>query len=253
MAEDRDWNFWKNETISDPVLNRRVISIYEGKDLDEGDIRNENFNLNTRKWCLEIYWDAMQASFISFGRDPGKFKADSYSPFDESDDDYLKHLELMSMIEARYRQIVAAQNEGYLNRDFFFPAVYIGWSERLKLSFPPYVKKELMFIDRERRGEVKPSKHFAGMYIEVSETPEETEQAPAKTGGGQQKRLENNLTKILFAVLSKSKLVKEDVDELVKDLHTILATMAEKRADADFAPTGATIKKRILEALDLLK
>ena len=254
MAKYPSPDYWMHEIIEDAGADRR-ISIYEGKDLDSADIRNQKYDLDKRIWCREKeFWDAEEAALISFGRDPDKVvKRDEYVPWDEDDEDFKKHSELWDQIEKRRLLIKDAQEKEMLP-DFFPPKTYVKWAERMGFFIPGFVTNELDAIQREREAirQGKRPSIFPGIYLDPVEMSEDdSERVSEKKGRSQQKRFDNNLLKILAAVLIYAKLGNKPA-ELSKALADILENRALELANKRLLLGVSTIEERIEEALDLL-
>src|ERR1700733_594698 len=115
MGDHPYWDYWRYEDIED----YGKFPIDHVKDLDVGDWRNKKYDLNTKKWCKEFYWDAEQAAKISFDRDPEKLKnAEDVSWDEEEDEEFKKHLGLQNHILALRDLIIDAQSKKLLP-DFF--------------------------------------------------------------------------------------------------------------------------------------
>jgi hypothetical protein len=255
-AKYPDPESWKYETIEDGGAERQ-ISIYEGKDLEDADIRNKRYDLDATAWCRKHYfWNAEEAALISFGRDPDKVVSrDEYVPRDNEDEDFKKHLELLDHIEKRVLLIKHAQEKGGLP-EFFPPAMYIEWGKRSGFYIPKFVHAGLEKVEREREAmsQGKRPSIFPGIYLDPVEMSEDdSEQDAKKKGPSQQKKYENNLTKILLALLIKSDLIKKDPGDLSKTLAEILATKAHEEGDERLAVKDDTIKLRLKDAHELLK
>ena len=125
---DPDW--WMSEYIND---NTRIVSIYEGTDLDEADIRNKSYAVDISWHRKNYFWNANDAALISFGRNPDKVvDRDKYVPSDDDLDEqqFKKHNELWDAITERRLLIEDAQSKRVLP-EIFPPAMYIDWGKRL--------------------------------------------------------------------------------------------------------------------------
>jgi hypothetical protein len=239
MAEHPAWDYWMYETIQD----QRVISIYEGKDLDKGDIRNKKYLLDQKTWCRQYFWDAEQAAVISFGRDPDKVVSrDEFVPWDEEDEDFKEHIKLWDQMEKRYLLIKEAQEKGIL-QEIFPPAMYIEWGKHKGFYIPDFVVGELEVVRHERSGRIKPHKFFTGLYVDSDEGSEnDSEQVSEK-----------NHIKIMLALLIESDLIKKGTGALSKKLAETLKTKAHDHGDDDLKLGDESIKERLDAAHDLLK
>jgi hypothetical protein len=265
MADFPSWDFWKFKSIEDDGIKRQ-ISIHEWDDIGKRDIRNKQYDLDYDSWCRKHFWDAEEAAAISFGRDPGKITESlKDGPITANEDeDFTAHDELADQMVKRLRLIEKAQENGQLTKDFFRPSMFIEWGRRMGFYVPPRVEKWLGNVERERRGEGTISRTVPGIFFEneaeaeqVSKTDSEAEQASKtdsdkgwkKVGSGT-KQYDNNLLRILLAVMIESKLIDRDPRSLSKTL----ATLMEKRKIRK--PTGQfideqTIYKRLLDVHDV--
>ena len=159
MAKHPNWDYWLYEDAGNKHPKRdglswtderdsRLISIYEGRSLSAADIRNEEYNLDEKRWCRKN-WNASQAAEISFGRDPDKLKnADESLPISD-DDDRAKHSELVDYIDQLEALITGAQANGLLPTPIFLPEQYIKWAKDVGVDYPFYVEEELKIVESE--------------------------------------------------------------------------------------------------------
>jgi hypothetical protein len=239
MTDHPRWDYWLYEKLDDG----RVLPVDHDDWLPKGDVRKDKYSVDTKIWCRKHLWTAEQAALISFSRDPEKVLLDDdLIPWD--DEFHEEHSRLAKDIDNLFGLIKDAQETKILPT-IFHPGMYIEWAEYSGVDFPPYIKNELDAVERERS-------HRANVACVDMASPD-SEEAPEKRGRSQQKRLENNLTKILLAILLRSGLIKEDLDKLSKDLAGILTDTKNKRGDKDFSLTAPTIKARLEETHDLLK
>jgi hypothetical protein len=227
-----DSETWMWEYIGD---DPRIVSIYEGTDLDEADIRHKRFAVDISWHKNNYFWNANQAAFITFGRDPDKVvKREDYVPSDDDEKDFRRHNDLWKQIDERRLLIEDAQRNGVLP-EFFPPAMYIDWGKRLGFDIPRFVVSDLEIVNSER---------MAIDEANVRNTP---------LGGAQQKRLENNVIKILGAVLIYAKLEKKEPAALSAGLEKVLSEKAIKLADKKLNLSVKTIEERLVEARELLE
>jgi hypothetical protein len=254
MSKYPAWNYWTFDTNTDGRSN----SIYDGVEIAQDDIRHEKYSLRTRKWCLKHYWNAEQAAYISFGRDPDLFVGTKkFLSRDENDPEFLEHIELCDSIKERQR-LIDGQDKRILP-DFFTPAMFIEWASQVGFSIPDFVTRELAFVERERRGEVKPSV-FPGIYFEVDEkTLNDASASTKEADGGQKNTAEGprqkeikSLQKVILALLVHSRLDKKDQEQLSKTLSSFLEEKALERGDKQFSVGDTTIQTHLERALDLL-
>jgi hypothetical protein len=264
MTKFPSWDFWKFMTIDVTDRGRNfqsTVSIYDWADLVRTDIRNKKFDLDCNKWCRENFWEADEAAAISFGRDPGKIKQHlsehGYLGADEdNEEECADHEKLVEAINERQRLIEEAQAKEMLTKDFFRPGMYIDWGKRLGFQVPPEVEKWLSNVERERRGEGKISGRFAGMFIENDSTAIDDNPSPDKVAkpkknlGSQQVRLDNNLRKIILALLKKTALDKANPKKLAGELEEILDELAVEHSDKGLQLSSETILERLNEARD---
>src|SRR6267142_198243 len=167
MAKHPNWDYWLYEDAGNKHPKRdglswtderdsRLISIYEGRSLSAADIRNEEYNLDEKRWCRKN-WNASQAAEISFGRDPDKLKnADESLPISD-DDDRAKHSELVDYIDQLEALITGAQANGLLPTPIFLPEQYIKWAKDVGVDYPFYVEEELKIVESELTYQVRPA------------------------------------------------------------------------------------------------
>jgi hypothetical protein len=241
MADPPKWDYWLYEDLGDG----RYLSIYHDRSLPEGDVRNNKYDVDIKKWCRKYLWNAEQAALISFIRDPDKVTAADLRPQDDEFGDFKEHNELWNNMSKLCDLITDAQKKRILP-DIFPPGMYIEWARHVGVDMPLAIRKELEIVERERRYEAddsaEPSDDVAAVALKHAK----------KNGASQQKRFENGLTRTLLAVLIKSALIKTDTATLSKALADILDAKAQK-GDGKFSLGAATIKKRLDEAHDHLK
>jgi hypothetical protein len=247
MAELPSWDYWMYEKISDDF--DRFVSIYEGKDLDKKDIRNNDYVLDHKTWCRKYFWNAKQAALISFVRDPNKVVARASWEGDDYDEDFKRHSELWDQTERLLRLIEDSQEKGVLPK-FFPPAMYVEWSTQMGFCFPSYIKAELENVERLRNG--KGGVEIFGRYFDADELPESAlGQAPEKKLGQQKK--ETNDRKILLALLIESNLIKRSTTEISKRLSEVLNKKAHDEGDDDLRLGDEAISQRVREARGLIE
>jgi hypothetical protein len=247
MTDRPNWDYWLYEDLGNG--NYRDIASYA---LNEGDIRSDKYDLDLNKWCSKYFWTAQEAALISFLRDPDKvqrtdddfiFHDEVYAPMDD-DNDGKKNIELRQYITTVYDMIEDAQAKEVLPAKFFRPEMYIDWAKRVGVDIPQSVSQSL--IVERNRGTGPP--RSADDTKSVDEDSE-----PKRKSNSQQKRLENNLTKILLAVLVESKLIEKEPAALAKKLELILDNLAYDQADKSLSLGAPTIEDRLAEAHELRK
>jgi len=246
MAEHPSWDYWRY----DDVGNGRFVSIYEGRWLSDADIRNEEFDLDEKRWCRE-YWDASQAAAISFGRDPDKVKNadDSLSIVDA--EDRAKHSELVDHIDNLEGLIRDAQiKKELLPSPIFLPEQYIKWARRVGVDFPLYVENELAVVKAERTIPKRP-----GDSVDLSADVDGSEHQSQK-GKGPQAKKENSFLKLILALWEMTDFKKKDsdsVDELAGIILVALGEKAKAERNGKFSLEIATIRAHLIRARDLYK
>ncbi len=226
-----DSEMWMWEYIND---NTRIVSIYEGTDLDEADIRNKHFAVDITWHRNNYFWNANDASLISYGRNPDKVvDRDKYVPSDDDLDEqqFKKHNELWDAITERRLLIEDAQSKGVLP-DPFPPAMYIDWGKRLGFTIARFVVADLETVDSERK---------------AFDSKQDTK------AGSQQKRFDNNLIKVLGAILVHTKLDKKEPAALSTALEGILFSRASELHNKKINLSARTIEERLVEARELLE
>jgi hypothetical protein len=235
MADHPRWNYWIDENLGDG----RLLPVDDDGWLPKGDIRKDTYNLDTKKWCRKHLWTAEQAALISFSRDPYKVLTDNdLIPW--NDEHHEEHAALAKHINKLYRLITDAQEQRILP-EIFRPGMYIEWAKHVGVDFPPYIEAELDAVERER------SRNADSAQQSDDVVSNNTERTSEKKGRSQQTRLENNLRKIILALLIKAGLTNEKPDALSRKLEDILL-----KEDTPY-PKAGTIEERLTEVLDLLK
>jgi hypothetical protein len=231
MAEHPAWNYW----LFDDLGNGRIVSIYEGRSLSEIDIRNEQFDLDEKRWCRE-FWSASQAAAISFGRDPDKLERADDSLSITGAQDRAKHAELIDHIDRLEQIIKSAQKMESLDDPTFLPERYIKWANSIGVDYPHYVAEELKIVesevarlkefrtraDQDNRGDQETRHSDLSDGQTDNDLPECAADLPNPKGRAPQARLEANQTKIIFALLLKTNLKKQNMTPLALELSKIL-------------------------------
>ena len=226
MAEHVNWDYWLQEDVG----NGTSILVYEN-DLSETDVRHPTYDLDLKKWCSKWYWKPYHAAAISFGRDPEKLKnIDGSLPI--HNEKRAKHNELIGHINT-VEELIQKQLP-----TFFPPAQYIEWAENVGVDFPEFVRRQVERVNRERESALH-ANPFDGEQMAYS----------APTPRGNLKRVDNNLIKILLALLLETGRIKASPNDLSKKLVTQLAGL-ELEGDKLTPPI---ISKRLEQARDLLK
>jgi hypothetical protein len=250
MTDHPDWDYWLYENLGNGKY--RDIASYA---LNDGDIRSDKYDLDFSKWCRKYFWTAQEAALISFFRDPDKvertdadfiFHDEVYAPGDD-DEHGKKNIELRQYITDLYDLIEDAQTKKVLPAQFFLPEMYIDWARRVGVDIPQSVSQELALVESERNQEKTPAQ--SGDETKSADA----DSAPKRKSNSQKKRLENNLTKILLAVLVESKLIDKEPTALSKKLELILENMAHEQGDKHLSLGAPTIEDRLAEARELLK
>jgi len=240
------WDYWLWEDLGDG----RRLSIYHDRIFRQWDIRDEKYNLDLEKWCKKYIWTAEEAALISFMRDPDKILR-SKTNFqnlslpegavtDESDRD---NLVLRVIITKLIKLIKKAQEGGDLPVRVFRPGHYIDWAKLVGVDIPPDVE---WGVERWRR-----------LEAQLTERAGDTELADVKDEDiamtSQQKRVINNIKKILLAILVESGLIKRDPDLLSKTLRKTLDRLHEEHGNKELDNLKAPrIKFRLDEARALI-
>lgn len=251
MADRPDWNYWMREWISDSTYrNVETSSAY----LTENDIRRDEYDLDVNKWCWKkhFFWTAQEAALISFFRDPDKvertdddfiFHNNVYGVRGDDDEDGKKNIELRQYITDLYELILDAQEKKELPRRLLRD-VYIEWAELVGVDIPQPVLQALKAVERESQHETRPDDLRDGV-VSV-----DTDQSKKQKGNT---KYENNLLKILLALLIKSDLIEKSTGAMSNTLAEILLTKAHDQGDDELKVGHETIKKRLDEAHELLK
>jgi hypothetical protein len=249
MTDHPDWNYWTLEWISDSKY--RDVATYL---LSDSDIRSDRYDLDVEKWCntKHFFWTAQEAALISFFRDPDLverteedfiFHDEVYGLRPDADEDAKKNIELRQYITDLYELILDAQEQkelpGRLLRD-----VYIEWAALVGVDIPQPVLQALKAVEREGQHETRPDDLRDGV---VSVDADQS-----KKQKGIQK-YENNLLKIILALLIKSNLIEKSTGAMSNTLAEILRTKAHDQGDEDLNLGDETIKKRLDDAHELLK
>lgn len=240
------WNYWRYDEDG----NFRYDLDY--KLFEDDDLRGPNYTLESEFWCSQYFWDAEQAALISFDRDPRKVIFDQSSfPFDEDscicdNDDSKADDQLRGHIESLADLIKKAQSENVLP-PFFPPRMYLAWADRMGVDYPRYISDELNARERELAKQSDDSSP-----LESATPPEKAIQSKHKNNGPS-RRLDNNLTKIILALLIEAKLTGRDLSTLAKALSDHLADEAHRHGDNTLTVEYKTIAVRLEEALELRK
>jgi hypothetical protein len=157
MGDHPQWDYWRYEHIED----YGSFPIDHVKDLNVGDWRNKKYDLDTKIWCKAFFWNADEAAFISFNRDPAKLKnAEKFVSWDEEEDEeFKKHIGLKNQILALRNLIVDSQSKKILT-DIFRPEMYIEWANHVGVSIPSKIPQELELAERQRNYQGRPPNIF---------------------------------------------------------------------------------------------
>jgi hypothetical protein len=237
------WDYWMWESLSDG----RTLSIYYEQKLEDGDIRSENYEADLNRWCHEHFWDPVEATCLSFLRDPIKFKA-SDSWLEDDHCDYKEHAQLLGCMSKLHDMIVDAQEKKQLPPDFFTPAMYVAWARRVGVSVPQSIPRQLEKVEHERQ-----QNRVAPTASTVGTERDSDDELPEDKVSSQDSKFRNNARKVILALLLKSGLIGSDTTKLAGQLELELNDQRDRKKDDSLFLNGQTIKKRLNEARGLLK
>lgn len=237
------WNYWHFEDLGD---GRFLPVDYDGY-LSKGDIRKDEYSLDTKKWCSKFYWTAEQAALISFALDPDRvLNSEDLLPFDA--DEFDEHVRLCKHINDLMVLISDAQDRGAILRPRFLPGMYVEWATDAGVDFPPFVKSALDAIEAERK---------TRLTMEPPQQSNDISNEEPKSGvfsgiKSQQVRKENNLRKVIRALLIRSNLHKNpDPAPLSRKLEEILEAEATEQSEKNFRLSAGKIRKILEQATTL--